>query len=221
MQTREAACSCGQLRATVTGDPVRVSICHCLACQRRTGSAFSVQARFPSEGVQLSGEFTEYVRRSEDHGDERRFRFCPQCGSTVFHTSEDDPNLIAVPVGAFADPSFPQPTISVFESRQHPWVGLSEEVERDQVWASLSPLYEAREYLEAADRGRELIDAYPHYGYLLYNVACCESLAGRSQDAIGHLRRAFELSEDFRTLARTDSDLNPIREEPAFRELVE
>ena len=46
VSTRHAACSCGQLRLTVEGEPVRVSICHCLACQRRTGSVFGVQARF-------------------------------------------------------------------------------------------------------------------------------------------------------------------------------
>ena len=59
---REAACSCGQLRATVEGDPVRISMCHCLACQRRTGSAFSMQARYPREQVQTSGRSSTYVR---------------------------------------------------------------------------------------------------------------------------------------------------------------
>src|SRR5262249_54127571 len=91
----EASCSCGQLQVRAEGDPVRVSVCHCLACQRRTGSAFGAQARFPADRVTVTGTFTEYVRYAEDNGDERRFRFCPTCGSTVVYTS-DDPDLIAV-----------------------------------------------------------------------------------------------------------------------------
>lgn len=47
MTTRTASCSCGQLQIEVQGEPVRVSVCHCLACQRRTGSLFGEQARFP------------------------------------------------------------------------------------------------------------------------------------------------------------------------------
>src|SRR6266487_4261463 len=49
-----------------------------------------------------------------------------------------------------------------------------------EVWAQLNPLYEAGEYAEAADRGGELIEAHPEYAGVLYNVACCESLAGRT-----------------------------------------
>jgi hypothetical protein len=121
--THEAACSCGQLRLTAEGDPVRISMCHCLACQRRTGSAFSVQARFPAERVRVDGRHVEYVRVS-DAGEERIFRFCPDCGGTVFYTIPDAPDLVAVPVGALAEPAFPPPTVSVWESRRHAWLAL-------------------------------------------------------------------------------------------------
>lgn len=89
MPTREAACSCGQLRLAAEGDPVRVSVCHCLACQRRTGSAFGYQARFPAERVRVAGRSTEYVRTS-DEGEERTFRFCPDRGATVFYALASD-----------------------------------------------------------------------------------------------------------------------------------
>ena len=118
---REAACSCGQLRLTAEDDPIRISMCHCLACQRRTGSAFGIQARFPADRVRVSGRHAEYVRVS-DEGEERTFRFCPECGATVFYTTAAVPDAIAVPVGAFADPSFPAPTVSVYESRRHLWL---------------------------------------------------------------------------------------------------
>jgi tetratricopeptide (TPR) repeat protein len=89
-----------------------------------------------------------------------------------------------------------------------------------ELWAPLNPLYTAGEYAEAADRGRQLIEAHPQYAGLLYNVACCESLAGRAADAIDHLRRAIERSERFRSFAEDDSDFDPIRDEPAFKELI-
>jgi mannose-6-phosphate isomerase-like protein (cupin superfamily) len=89
-----------------------------------------------------------------------------------------------------------------------------------EIWGQLAPLYEGREYAEAADRGRQLVEANPQYAELAYNVACCESLAGRPAEAVEHLRHAIELSEEVRELAKRDSDFDPIRHEPAFKELV-
>lgn len=89
-----------------------------------------------------------------------------------------------------------------------------------EIWSPLGPLYEAGEYAEAADRGRELIDAHPEYAGVLYSVACCESLSGRTADAMGHLRLAIERSERCRSFAAGDSDFDPICDESAFKELV-
>lgn len=126
MATRDAACSCGQLRVAVEGDPVRVSVCHCLACQQRTGSTFGLQARWPVASAQITGEAREYLRVSDDDHEERRFYFCPRCGATVYYFT--DPEFIAIPVGVFAEPDFPPPTVSVYESRKHAWVTLPEGV---------------------------------------------------------------------------------------------
>jgi hypothetical protein len=121
---RQAMCSCGQLRLEVKGPPKRVSICHCLACQRRTGSVFGQQARFTRAQVgPPSGRFTVYERVG-DEGSHLSFHFCPDCGSTVFYTVSDQPEVIAIPVGAFADPEFPAPRFSVYERRKHGWVVL-------------------------------------------------------------------------------------------------
>ena|SRR5947209_8297702 len=133
MSARDAACSCGQLSLTVDGNPVRVSMCHCFACQRRTGSPFSLQARFHAAGVRVTGRHSEYVRTSDDEDKELSFCFCPDCGGTVFFTDSSNPDLIAVPVGAFADPTFPPPTVSVFESRRHAWLVVPSLIEhRDE-----------------------------------------------------------------------------------------
>jgi hypothetical protein len=128
MTTRDAACSCGQLQVTVEGDPIRVTICHCLACQRRTGSAFSIQGRFAADQVRVAGRHSDYVR-SSDEGEERTFHFCPDCGATVFYTLAALPGFVAVPIGAFAEPSFAPPTVSIYESRQHPWVAITAAME--------------------------------------------------------------------------------------------
>jgi tetratricopeptide (TPR) repeat protein len=90
-----------------------------------------------------------------------------------------------------------------------------------EIWAPLAPLYNAGEYAEAADRGRELIKAHPEYPGLLYNVACCESLAGQTADAIEHLRQAIERSDQCRSLAASDPDFDPAREDPAFKALFD
>jgi tetratricopeptide (TPR) repeat protein len=89
-----------------------------------------------------------------------------------------------------------------------------------EIWAPLAPLYAAGEYAQAADRGRELIKANPEYSGLLYNVACCESLAGQTAEATEHLRQAIERSKKLRSLAAEDPDFDPIREEPAFKALM-
>jgi len=99
--------------------------------------------------------------------------------------------------------------------------GKAYEAQGGEIWMPLHHLYESGEYAEAADRGRELIEAHPEYAGPLYNLACCESLAGRTDDAIRHLRLAIDRKESFRSLAAGDSDFDPIRDEAAFTELVQ
>jgi hypothetical protein len=123
MTTRRAACNCGQLHLTVQGEPSRISMCHCLECQRRTGAVISNQARFRREQITVGGSATEYVRTAES-GNALTFRFCPVCGSTVYWENTGFPDVLAVAIGTFADPTFPAPTIAVWEECRHPWVTL-------------------------------------------------------------------------------------------------
>ncbi len=88
-----------------------------------------------------------------------------------------------------------------------------------ELWAQLRPLFEAGEYDEVVERGRELVAANP-VPTLLYNLACAESLTGRKEDALEHLRLAIDGWEAFRTYAADDSDFDAIREEPGFKGLV-
>jgi hypothetical protein len=130
MSARRASCSCGQLTLEVVGDPVRVSVCHCLECQRRTGSTFGAQARFAQNQVQIRGAASRYTR-SGDSGQLVTFHFCAHCGSTVYWQLAHHPDMIVVAVGAFADPTFLPPQFSVYEIRQHPWIRIAEPVQRE------------------------------------------------------------------------------------------
>lgn len=121
---RIASCSCGELSAACAGEPLRVAACHCLACQRQTGSAFNVAAFFGAEAVATSGRAETY-RRASDAGYEVSLHFCPLCGSTLWWQSARAPELVAVAVGAFANPSFPAPAREVWTEHRHPWVALA------------------------------------------------------------------------------------------------
>lgn len=122
MPARTASCNCGQLSIEVEGEPQGVGVCHCLACQRRTGSVFATLANFAAP-YKIFGTATEYVHTG-DRGTRFVFRFCRICGSTVFHSEEGHDESVDVAVGAFADPSFPAPQDSVYECRRHAWVRL-------------------------------------------------------------------------------------------------
>lgn len=126
MVERTASCRCGQLSATCRGEPVRISVCHCLECQKRSGSVFAAQARWPEADVTVRGKFATWDRIA-DSGHKATYKFCPDCGSTLAFTIEGWPGVIAVPVGAFADPQFPAPRFSVYEHRKHSWVTIAGE----------------------------------------------------------------------------------------------
>ncbi|HEX3429739.1 MAG TPA: GFA family protein [Rhizomicrobium sp.] len=122
--TRNAACSCGALRIACEGEPVRISVCHCLECQRRTGSAFGFQAQFPRAQVTVTGQSSKFTRAG-DSGNTATFSFCPQCGNTLYWEPQALPDRIYVAAGAFADPDFPAPRHSVYEERRHRWFEFS------------------------------------------------------------------------------------------------
>src|SRR3954452_16322170 len=99
-------------------------------------------------------------------------------------------------------------------------VGKPYEVRGWEVWAEFQPAYEAGDYDALIERAREPLEA-SGYAMPLYNLACCEALTDRKENAIGHLRVAFEGRHSLRDLAKEDTDLDALRDEPAFCELVD
>jgi hypothetical protein len=127
---RQAACHCGQLRVRLEGDPVLVSSCHCLACQRRTGAVFGSTSFFGRDQVRsIDGEHRTW-RRAGDSGRFLTFHFCPTCGSNVFWEAEGTPDRISVAVGCFADPDFPAPVRTVWAENKHEWLPFPETIPR-------------------------------------------------------------------------------------------
>jgi hypothetical protein len=127
---RQAACHCGQFRVRFDGDPDLVSSCHCLACQRRTGTVFAANAFFRRNRiVAIEGEHRTWARTGES-GQVLTFHFCPTCGSTVFWERESAPDVVTVAVGSFADPAFPAPVRTVWTEHMHGWLPFPESIPR-------------------------------------------------------------------------------------------
>jgi hypothetical protein len=128
MADRLAQCACGALTATAQGDPDAVVMCHCDACQRRSGSPFGVAGYWPSKRIKIAGAYNSY-RRLAESGRGLTNHFCPTCGVTLFFVPENKVDTLGIPVGAFADPNFPPPVRSVWEQSQHPWCAYNIELQ--------------------------------------------------------------------------------------------
>jgi len=127
MITRTAHCACRRLQVEADGDPLRVNVCHCTECQRRTGSPFGIGAWYPKDKVSIRGEMKTFVRPIEDRLVTNHF--CPNCGGTVLWEASKREGLIAIAVGMFGDPDFPLPHRSIFEGTKHRWIELTCEME--------------------------------------------------------------------------------------------
>jgi hypothetical protein len=126
----KASCQCGKLTANIAEGAEAVTVmCHCLDCQRRTGSPFGTIAYFPREAVTISGEPREFTRPT-DAGNSFTTGFCADCGSTVYARASRMPEITGVTLGTLADPTFPAPIRSVYEQSKHDWVPMPDSVTR-------------------------------------------------------------------------------------------
>jgi tetratricopeptide (TPR) repeat protein len=163
------------------------------------------------------------INEHDESDDENEELYLVHQGRAVF---ELDGERLDVPAGTFV--SVP-PAVKRTAFAEEPGTtivavggvpGKAYEPNGWELWAPLKPLYEAGDYEAVIERGRDVIQANPQYAMLSYNLACCEALTGRTTDAVEHLRQAIERSEELRGFAKGDSDLDSIRDEPAFKELV-
>jgi hypothetical protein len=100
-------CVCGAVRFKATGEPLRVTICHCTWCQRRTGTAFGTEVVFDGGQVEFAGEEAGCYRHiSDESGRWLDVAFCRRCGSNLGFTLEAAPGLRTLPAGCFDDPGW-------------------------------------------------------------------------------------------------------------------
>jgi hypothetical protein len=128
-------CVCGAVRFTATGDPLRVTICHCTWCQRRTGTAFGTEVVFGQGQVAISGDtIGRYRHLSDESGRWLDVEFCRVCGTNLGFTLEAAPDLRTLPAGAFDEPGWVNAesiqTRHVFLRSRRGWSDLSPMVEQ-------------------------------------------------------------------------------------------
>jgi hypothetical protein len=124
----KAQCQCGNLTATIDdGAEPTVVLCHCIDCQKRSGSPFGAMAYYPEGAVTFTGEAREYARPT-DTGGTYATGFCPACGSTIYGKASRFPGIVGVTVGTISDPAFAAPARSVYEQSRHRWLALPETV---------------------------------------------------------------------------------------------
>jgi hypothetical protein len=123
-----AHCQCGNLTAKIADDAqAMVVMCHCIDCQRRSGSQFGSIAYYPVAAVVIAGRVQEFTRAT-DSGNAFTTGFCPSCGSTVYARTSRMPEIVGVTVGTIADPAFPRPLRSVYEQSKHHWIELPDSI---------------------------------------------------------------------------------------------
>jgi hypothetical protein len=134
---QEGRCVCGAVRFRTSNDPLRVSICHCTWCQRRTGTAFGVEVVFNAADVAFTGQtMARYRHVSDETGRWLDSHFCPVCGANLGLTLEAVPGIRSLPAGAFDDPTWIRPDRQKFRQ-----IFLRSR----RVWSDITPLVETHE----------------------------------------------------------------------------
>ncbi len=109
METRTGGCMCGKVKFSVSGEPYRVGICHCMDCRKHHGGLFHASAIFPQDSVRIEGETGSYNGRF----------FCQNCGSSVFGKSNDE---IELNIGSFDSTNQFEPTYELWTIRREAWL---------------------------------------------------------------------------------------------------
>jgi hypothetical protein len=122
---REGGCSCGAVRYRLTSDPMFVHCCHCLNCQRQTGSAFVINLLIEAARVELLSGEPQPVEVPRDDGRQQRIFRCPDCQVAVF-SEYGRPEVRFVRAGTLDDPSGVEPDVHIYTRSKVKWVTLPE-----------------------------------------------------------------------------------------------
>jgi len=124
---RQGGCLCGQVRYEVSGDPLAVVLCHCINCQKQSGSTFSFNIIGQSDQISLQGNVSTYVDEN-DSGDPVNRNFCGNCGSPIYSEILTQGNLIAVKIGTLDDTRDLEPQSQVWCISKQNWLSLNSDL---------------------------------------------------------------------------------------------
>lgn len=124
---RQGGCLCGRVRYEVAGDPIAVVVCHCINCQKQSGSTFSINMIGVSDQVSVQGDLSTYADQS-DSGDPVNRKFCNNCGSPIYSEILSQDNLIALKIGTLDDTSDLEPQVQVWCASKQNWLSLDTEM---------------------------------------------------------------------------------------------
>ena len=123
--TREGGCACGAVRYRLASEPLFIHCCHCLNCQRQTGSAFVINLLIESERVELLAGEPHPVDAPRDDGSAQRIHRCPTCQMAVF-SEYGPPEVLFVRAGTLDAPASVTPDVHIYTRSKLPWVRLPE-----------------------------------------------------------------------------------------------
>lgn len=146
-EPREGGCSCGTVRYRLGSEPLIVHCCHCLNCQRQTGSAFVINLLIEGDRVELLAGEPQPVDVPRDDGSTQRVYRCPGCQVAVF-SEYGWPELKFVRAGTLDEPSAVKPDVHIFTRSKVPWVALPDDVPAFDVY------YDSRKVWPAASLER-------------------------------------------------------------------
>jgi hypothetical protein len=142
MSAREGGCSCGAVRYRLTTEPMFVHCCHCLNCQRQTGSAFVINLLIESNRVELLAGEPQAVDVPRDDGSAQRIYRCPRCRVAVF-SEYGAPAVKFVRGGTLDEPGSVAPDVHIYTKSKLPWVTLPESVPAFEVYYDSKALWPA------------------------------------------------------------------------------
>jgi len=136
-------CACGQVRFRLTSAPMFTNCCHCLDCQRQTGSAFAINALIETDRIELLGGAPEPVSMPTDSGHPHDIHRCPACSTALWSDYGRRPGLRFVRVGTLDDPTAVAPDAHIFTRSKQPWVGLPADTPAFDVYYQMAALWPA------------------------------------------------------------------------------
>ena len=151
----EGGCACGAVRYRLTSAPMFVHCCHCLDCQRQTGSAFVLNAMIETDRIELLQGAPAPVGVPTDSGRPHDVYRCPGCQTALWSDYGHRAFLRFVRIGTLDDPSALRPDVHIYTRSKVPWVGLPPEVPAFEVFYDREALWpaESMERLQKAASG--------------------------------------------------------------------